>query len=237
MVRANCNVSGTATTMKSQTQESRGSFFSAQKVFRTNLLHPENIVRVCQQGPCLHTIHIFRRLSLLFIPGKRASFFFLSSSLLFRYQHIHRKHTPTCLLNHPQCIYIYICVFFFISKFVFFTSLLSSDNVVPFQWLNRMFFMLHARTRIPIFPHTKNNNSVDAEKEKKKTKNRDKNCAHIMFPEKTTDETESKAKRIKLISHFCCWSACTLDDLCGCGWNNSRLEFFFSCFCWVVVVE
>lgn len=48
-------------------------------------------------------------------------------------------------------------------------------------------------------------NLVNAERREKKIEM--KNCAHIIFPEKTTDETESKAERIKLISHFWCWSS------------------------------
>lgn len=176
----------------SHRRKSRGSFFGEQKVFRTNLLHPENIVRVRQQGPCLPTMHIFRRLSLLFIPGRRA--FIFSPPLLFRYTHTHNtQNTPTS--TEPPTIF----VLFFIPEFVFFTSLLTMLSHFN-GWMGCCSCSMHAHEFR--FFSQKNNNSVNAERKKIETKN----CAHIIFPEKTTDETESKAKRIKLISHFCCWS-------------------------------
>lgn len=86
---------------------------------------------------------------------------------------------------------------------LFFTAKLglfhfTSDNVVGFQWLNRMLLMFHVHQRIHFSWHKKKT----ADEEKKLPKNRDKNWAHIIFPEKTNNETASKAKRTKLILHL-----------------------------------
>lgn len=162
----------------SHRRKSRGSFFGEQKVFRTNLLHPENIVRVRQQGPCLPTMHIFRRLSLLFIPGRRA--FIFSPPLLFRYTHTHNtQNTPTS--TEPPTIF----VLFFIPEFVFFTSLLTMLSHFN-GWMGCCSCSMHAH-EFPFFRRETTTQWMQREK-----KSRRKTVRILYFPKKRPTKPSRK---------------------------------------------
>lgn len=145
------------------------SFLQRTKLFHTNLLHPENIVHVCQQRLCLCTMCIFFVAYHFCSFQADSRFFFLFCCCSVTHFNGYWT-THKCTVFHCE-----VCRFFSLSLLL--TMLLGFNG-----WIGCCSCSRHSMSSL--FPKNENQ---QANGEKQIIKNRDKNCAHIIFAKKKND--------------------------------------------------